>query len=389
MNILMIHNQYRFAGGEDTVVENEVRLLREHGHKVVTYLVSNEQIGKNGIAGRLLLPFRTLYSLRSRRAVSRLIREHRIEVVHVHNTLPLISFSVYGTAKKHGCRLVQTLHNMRFVCANGLLYRDGHNCEECLQKGMMHSVKYGCYRHSKAQTFLVDLMFWIHRRIGTFQKPDCYFVLTEFCEEKLRKAVPQDKIRLKANYVAAGKAAAEKEEFFVCVGRTERVKGTFEVLDAFEKLPEEKLVLIGEGEDYAKLKEIIRERGMTNVEMKGKIPHEEALSYIARAKGMIFASRLYEGMPMTILEAYAKGCPVIAADTPNVSTIVRDGETGFLYHVCDSEDLTEKIAALRALPEERYSALCREAYAEYERKYSEETVYRELIKAYQGAKESV
>ena len=87
---------------------------------------------------------------------------------------------------------------------------------------------------------------------------------------------------------------------------------------------------------------------------------------------------------MTILEAYAAGCPVIAADTPNVSTIVRNGETGFLYHVGDSKDLAEKIAAVGALTEEQYGALCREAYAEYERKYSEETIYQELMKAYHG-----
>lgn len=384
MNILIIHNKYRFAGGEDTVVENEVQLLRNRGHHVITYLVSNEQIGRNGIAGRLLLPFRTLFSFRSRREVCRLIREHHIEVVHVHNTLPLVSFSVYGAAKKQGCRLVQTLHNMRFVCANGLLYRDGHNCEECLQKGIMHSVKYGCYRHSKAQTILVDVMFWIHRRIGTFQKPDCYLILTKFCEEKLKKVIPADKIMLKANSVSGGKGIAEKEAFFVCVGRTERIKGTFEVLDAFEKQPEEKLILIGEGEDFAELREVIRKRGMTNVEMKGKISHEETLSYIARARGLIFASRLYEGMPMTILEAYAAGCPVIAAGTPNVSTIVRNGETGFLYHVGDGKDLAEKIALVGSLSEERYRALCREAYAEYERKYSEETIYQELMKAYHG-----
>lgn len=383
MNILIIHNKYRFAGGEDTVVENEVKLLQSHGHQVTTYLVSNEQIGKKGLAGKLLLPFRTLYSFQSRREVGRLIRDNQIEVVHVHNTLPLISFSVYSAAKKQGCRLIQTLHNMRFVCANGLLYRDGHNCEECLQKGMMHSVKYGCYRHSKAQTMLVDVMFWIHRRIGTFQKPDCYMVLTKFCEEKLRKAVPPEKMMLKANYVSGGKEIAEKEAFFVCVGRTERIKGTFEVLDAFAGMPDQKLVLIGEGEDFAELREVTLKRGMTNVEMKGKLSHEETLSYIARAKGLIFASRLYEGMPMTILEAYANGCPVIAADTPNVCTIVRDGHTGFLYHVGDSKDLVEKIALAGTLPEERYQSLCREAYAEYERKYSEEIIYQKLMKAYQ------
>ncbi|MCM1103341.1 MAG: glycosyltransferase family 4 protein [Clostridium sp.] len=384
MNILIIHNKYRFAGGEDTVVENEVQLLRSHGHHVVTYLVSNEQIGRTGIAGKLFLPFRTLYSVRSRRETEKLIREHRIEVVHVHNTLPLVSFSVYRAAKKNGCRLVQTIHNMRFVCANGLLYREGHACEECLQKGMMHSVKYGCYRHSKAQTFLVDLMFWVHRRLGTFRKPDCYLVLTKFCMEKLRQAIPQEKMILKANFVAERKEITEKESFFVCVGRTERMKGTFEAVEAFEKLPEERLVLIGEGEDEAQLRALIHDRKIANVEMKGKLSHEESLSYIARAKGLLFTSHLYEGMPMTILEAYAAGCPVIAADTPNVRTIVRDGETGFLYHVCDSADLREKIKKVSAMPQEGYEALCRGAFAEYERSYSAETIYQELIEAYQG-----
>ena len=112
--ILQIHNFYQIPGGEDVVVRNEKRLLEEHGHKVYTYYRSNSELNDKGIAGKLLLPFTAVFSLKTYREVKRLIRENNIDIVHVHNTLTMVSPSVFYAAFRCRVPVVQTLHNFPF-----------------------------------------------------------------------------------------------------------------------------------------------------------------------------------------------------------------------------------------------------------------------------------
>ena len=134
-NILMVHNYYQIGGGEHTVFEQEAELLRRHGHPVTAYTRHNDEL-KGSSVKKALLPFQTLFSLKTYREVRRLIRRERIDVVHCHNTFPLISPSVYYAARREGVPVVQAIHNFRLICANALLFRDGHVCEECLSGKM-------------------------------------------------------------------------------------------------------------------------------------------------------------------------------------------------------------------------------------------------------------
>ena len=133
--ILQIHNFYQIPGGEDVVVRNEKRLLEEHGHKVYTYYRSNSELNEKGIAGKLLLPFTAVFSLKTYREVKRLIRENNIDIVHVHNTLTMVSPSVFYAAFRCRVPVVQTLHNFRMLCPAGSFFRDNVICEECVAHG--------------------------------------------------------------------------------------------------------------------------------------------------------------------------------------------------------------------------------------------------------------
>ena len=130
--ILQIHNFYQIPGGEDVVVRNEKRLLEEHGLKVYTYYRSNSELNDKGIAGKLLLPFTAVFSLKTYREVKRLIRENNIDIVHVHNTLTMVSPSVFYAAFRCRVPVVQTLHNFRMLCPAGSFFRDNVICEECV-----------------------------------------------------------------------------------------------------------------------------------------------------------------------------------------------------------------------------------------------------------------
>jgi len=112
MRILLVHNFYQLTGGEDLVVADEARLLASRGHEVVQHSVHNDQV--NSIS-KLALGYRTIWSQPAYRDVRKAIATHRPEVVHVHNTLPLLSPSIYYAASAEGVPVVQTLHNYRLM----------------------------------------------------------------------------------------------------------------------------------------------------------------------------------------------------------------------------------------------------------------------------------
>ena len=140
-NILIVHNYYQIPGGEDTVVENEKTLLETHGHNVVLYTRSNSELSKMRKVSKLLLPITTIFNPRTYKDIKRFIVENKIDVIHVHNTLNLISPSVYYAARAMKVPVVQTVHNFRLVCPGATLYRDGHICEDCLLYGLKCSAK--------------------------------------------------------------------------------------------------------------------------------------------------------------------------------------------------------------------------------------------------------
>lgn len=132
--ILLVHNYYKIPGGEDSVVFNEKKLLEEHGHEVILYTRSNSEIDKFGICKKFALLFTSVFNRKTYRDIKKIIRKEKIDIVHVHNTLSLISPSVFYAARECGVPVVQTIHNFRMICPGATLYRNGNVCEECLEK---------------------------------------------------------------------------------------------------------------------------------------------------------------------------------------------------------------------------------------------------------------
>ncbi|MCD8197553.1 MAG: glycosyltransferase [Lachnospiraceae bacterium] len=182
--VLIVHNYYQIPGGEDTVVANEKKLLEDHGHTVVFYSRNNSELKVMSLVQKLSLPFATIFNFRTYREVKKIIREQHIDIVHVHNTLSLISPSVYYAAFSCKVPVVQTIHNFRLLCPGALFYREGHICEDCVKNGLLCAVKHGCYRGSKLQTLICVTNTKIHRMLGTYRKLN-YICLTEFNKEKL------------------------------------------------------------------------------------------------------------------------------------------------------------------------------------------------------------
>lgn len=377
--VLIVHNYYQIPGGEDTVVANEKRLLEEHGHEVFLYTRNNQELNKLSKIQKILLPVTTIFNLRTYREVKNIIKEKNINIVHVHNTLNLISPSVYYAAFHTHKPIVQTVHNFRLLCPGATFYRDGEVCEECLEKNIWHALKYNCYRNSKLQTAASVICTVIHRLIGTYKKLN-YICLTEFNRNKLiqSKKFKEERIYIKPNYVGADSIPmpyAKRKNCYVYAGRLEPLKGTEILVKAWEKIgTEDKLILCGTGPMEAWCKEYIQEHGITNIVMLGRIPNTEVRKIISESKALILPTQCYEGFPMTVAEAYSVGTPVIGSDLGNTGDLILNGVTGYKVNRHSEEAIVSAIKNMKDMVQE--------CYGYYQKYLTSESNYEELYKIY-------
>ena len=183
MKLLLVHNSYQQPGGEDRVFASELELLASHGHELVRYTAHNDAVRR---MSKLTLACRTSWSRTTYRELRAVLQRERPQIVHVHNTLPLLSPAVYYAARAARVPVVQTLHNYRLLCPNALLLREQRICEDCLGRqvpwpGILHA----CYRQSRAATSAVALMLGVHRLLGTWTRQvNRYIALTEFMRQR-------------------------------------------------------------------------------------------------------------------------------------------------------------------------------------------------------------
>lgn len=379
--ILIVHNYYKIPGGEDTVVANEKRMLEEHGHKVVLYTRNNLELDKLTKRQKVLLPISTVFHYETYREVKRLIREEGVDIVHVHNTLNLISPSVYYAAFSQKIPVVQTIHNFRLLCPGATFYREGEICEDCLKKGLGCAIKHGCYRSSRLQTLACVISLRVHRMLGTYGKLS-YICLTAFNKDKLLnlKQIKEERVFIKPNAVAQPEEtvpAKDRERTFLYVGRLEKIKGVDVLLKAWELLGEAapELLLCGTGpmEDWCR--EYIAKHQLTKVKLLGFVPNDEVKKMIGKAKALILPTQVYEGFPMTIAEAYSCKTPVIGSDLGNTGSLIEENVCGWKFSYQSPESLAEAVR--------KADAACLEFPERIRKKYSVEENYRILEEIYQ------
>lgn len=389
--ILQIHNFYQIPGGEDVVVRNEKQLLEEHGHQVFSYYRSNKELNEGGKIRKLLIPFTAVFSIQTYREVRKIIREEHIDIVHVHNTLMMVSPSVFYAAFSSGVPVVQTLHNFRMLCPAGSFFRDNVICEECVDHGMGCAVKHKCYRNSKLQTIVSTAILKIHRFLGTYYKVN-FICLTEFNRNKLlsslnpdKKIVDPHRVYIKPNFTfAEGIIPVERqpeEEYFLFAGRVEALKGIDIAIRAFEKLPDENLYIAGSGPMLEEMEDYVEEHHMNNVKFLGYLQKEEMTEKFYHAKAVIMTSQCYEAFAMTIAEAYSYGVPVIAGRVGNMEGMVKEGVTGVKFTYNSAEDLAKKVEEFNQMD---LAALKESAREFYEKRLRPEDNYRKLMQIYES-----
>lgn len=386
MRVLIAHNAYQQPGGEEAVVSAEKALLLQAGNEVNEYLRRNNEISSNGLWSNITLGLRTVWSSASRNELSRLIRDSKPDVVHFHNTFPLISPAAYYACRDLGVPVVQSLHNYRVFCAAGTLFRDGQVCEECLEKSRWQAVRHACYRQSRSASVAVVAMLSVHHGFGTWTNlVDCYIATSEFSRAKFIEAgLPAVKMVVKPNFVLPDPGVGVQDrDCAVFIGRLSEEKGLRTLVQAWGRVNSKyQLRVIGVGPLLNDLQSEISRSGLSNVHLDGRLLRGELLEALQGAKVLIFPSNCCENFPMTIAEAYACGTPVIASGLGAMQEIVDNGRTGLHFVAGDPTDLATKIEWAWTHPDETRE-MGRNARAEYEAKYTAERNYQMLMAVYQ------
>ena len=377
MRILLLHNRYKLSGGEDVAVLAEKALLEAHGQDVRLILADND--GIRGVASEIQVALEAIYPWKWRRRLDAELASFRPNIVHAHNLFPSMSPSALYSCADAGIPIVQTLHNYRLICPGALLYRDGSNCEYCIGKhSALPGIFHACYRDSRVGTLIVALHSAHHRAKGVSR----YIALTEFGRTKLVEGgLPPERIRIKPNFVESDvEIGIGNREYALFVGRLSREKGIDLLLSAWEligrRMP---LKIIGTG-PLAALCVQAANRNPAITYLGPKSRHE-VYEYMGCARALALPSNCYEGCSLALIEAFAKGTPVIASKTGSMAEMIEHGRTGLHFEPGDPQSLVTQVDWMLSHPME-WKRMHKEARNEYERRYSAARNYEILSDIY-------
>lgn len=385
MKVLLAHNKYQQAGGEDSVFESEINLLQDNGITVKRYQESNDdiQFSRSNPFKPLAIAADTLWSRRSYRQFETTLKDFQPDIVHIHNTFPRISPSAYYACNRAGVPVIQTLHNFRLFCAAGNLVRNDQHCDQCLDHHFLRAAKHRCYRGSLGASAVLATMQHLHHAIGTYNRcVDRFIALTPFARDWFVKAgLPESKVVVKPNFLDhdPGMRSGESGQYLFA-GRLARDKGINYLIEAWKMAGNRKLVVLGDGPERPQLEAAIAEHNL-NITMMGFQAKETVLELMGQAKALLIPSQWYEMFPMTIAESLAVGTPVLASRLGNLPSIIFDDVTGFLF---DHQQPASLISALEKLESCDYPALRESCRDQFLQRYSREAAIDNLLTIYRS-----
>lgn len=378
MKVVVAHNRYSSAqpSGENSMVDNEIAQLSAVGVTVVPFLRSSDEIANLSKSQKAKLAISPIYAADTQKQLAELLAAEKPDVLHLHNPYPFLSPAVVRTAQRHGVPVVQTVHNYRHVCVNGLYFRDGHLCHDCRGKALpTPGVLHACYRGSRAQSAVMATALVANR--STWRRVDRYIALTGAIAEHLRGyGITDDAISVKPNSIPDPGEHDVDGEGFAFVGRLSQEKGIALLLAAWRRHPDGSLGtlrVIGDGPQRDLVVAAAAERG--DVEYLGGVPHEEVTACI-RASGVVITSSLCDDVhPTVVIEALANARPVLTTDLGGPPHMI--GEAG-VVSAPDEAAFAEGLATIAG----RARSLREVARARYLGHFSPEVVINRQLDIY-------
>jgi glycosyltransferase involved in cell wall biosynthesis len=388
MRVLVVHNRYRSEqpSGENNVVDAEVKLLHHGGVKVGRFERQSDDIASMSLPRKALVPLQVPWNRSARAELATRLRVERPDVVHVHNTFPLLSPSVLAACADARVPVVATLHNYGLVCPPGTLYRDGHVCTDCVGRAPVPAVRHGCYRGSAVATLpmAVNLVANRHRwRTGVTR----FFCISDAQRRLLVDAgLPADRLTVKHNFVTdPGVRRTGAGEHVLFLGRLTEEKGVSLLMAAWHRLGGSlglPLVIAGTGPLSDEV--AAWASGRDDVSYVGLQSSAECRDLAARAAVMVAPSAWLEAFGLVVVEAMAAGVPTVAPAHGAFEELISDGVTGLLHTPGSAPSLADALRDAVRDPE-RNRKMGEAARERYEQDFTPETGLRRLIEGYEAA----
>ena len=391
MRILLVHNRYRSGApsGENRVVDQEGEALEALGHEVIRFGRSSDEIEQWPVTKKAALPARTVWSRETHRDLKATLCEHRPEVVHVHNTFPLLSATVLYACRDARVPVVATVHNYKLACANGSFFRGGAVCHDCAHGLPVRAVLHGCYRDSRAATMPVALAMGLHRQAWR-SLVSAYIFLSASQRDLLRGfGFASDRVFVKYNLIPLrGRPQVARTATVVYAGRLDEAKGVRLLMAGWDGYlgksgePGLNLVIVGGGplEDEVAAWASAR----PSVEMTGTLSSDGCAELMSRARAVLLPSAWEETFGLVAVEAMAAGVPPIAAGHGSFTELITPGVDGVLFSPGDPAALGLAIADVESNPQ-RYEDYGDQARKTYEQRFDPQRIMEELLEIYRFA----
>jgi len=401
MNILSVNKFYWRKGGSESVFFNEKKMLESAGHLVVpfsmhgkqnvfsnyaNYFVDEVDYTKGGIKNKIISASKIIYSFDAKNKMQHLLSKFSPDIAHFHIFQHQISPSVFGPLKKKKIPIILTLHDLKPICPNYKMYVNGHICEQCKGQKFYNCFKNRCTKGSVSGSLINTIEMYFHYAMGYYQNVDCYIAVSQFYKNKMIEfGFPEEKISYLPNFVDLENYDPQVKEknYILYFGRLSEEKGITVLIDAAEKTPEIPFYIVGAGGLENDLKKKKEEYNLRNIHFFGYKTGDELNKVLTESTCVVVPSEIYENCPMTILEAFAAGKPVIGSDIGGIPELINETIDGFTFQPGDSGELSEKIKWIWS-NRDKAKKMGLQGRKKVEEKFNAESHYKRLMAIYKS-----
>lgn len=404
MKVLLIDVYNYNKGGAETVCFNTGKLLEEHEHQVIYFTLKwndnnpspyskyfpESKETRRGTFKQVKNMVNYFYHFEAARKLEQLVLDEKPDIAHIHLLWGQITPSIFPVLRRYHVPILFTVHDYRIVCP-AYTFRNGSGriCEDCKGKYFYRCFTHTCCKGSKVMSAVMAAeQYFRNAFFNPAKYIDGFLYVSNFARNLQEKYMPVVKTTPNITLYNFSTSIVENSKimpnnkYFLFFGRLSYEKGVKTLLEAFKDLTDCQLKVVGTGPKEDELKEFVHTFNMQNVEFLGYKQGQELRDLVANAYFVIVPSEWYENNPMTIIEAYSVGTPVIGAKIGGIPEIVVDGETGYQFVSGSSKDLESKIVVANTLSQDEYIQLSAGTLKFAHENLSVENYYPKLIAFY-------